>query len=828
MDASKLEARLRAVYTKKGAELSGLAVSIFANGEDERDFCFGRRYIDPVDPERDLPVDADTKFRIASISKPVTTIGAMLLVERGLFDLDRDISDYLGFPFRNPHFPHDPITAAMLLSHTSTVRDAGGYVLPLPHKLEDFVLRGIEGAGRLAWASPIDGRDLRPGRYFCYANLNFGILATAMERASGERFDLYMRDHVMRPLGIDAAYNVLHLSDAGFHNLAALYRKAGDDGAWRPDGPWLPQVDDYRGLRPAVACRLAPGTGAEALDSYEPGSNGTIFSPQGGLRVSLRDLSKIARLLMNGGEVDGLRLLSRWSVERMMTTAWVYDPIRRNGELYTGLTREAGLGLARTTASRDEQGGDRLLPGGGPELWGHHADAYGLLGGMAFDPLEGYGFIYIIGGTARPPESLRGRYSSWFIWEEEIQAALLEESGRSGESLNASAPSVSRRAPGPNRGAIEGEDGSYRTGLWLWRGERGELGGFSLAGLSAGDEALVFDPANAEARGGELVAEATSPELLPDFPAAEIIPSWNADTPEGSRLDVLVRARIGNEWTGWYALGEWCSVNSRYTRRSIEGQADDTAEVKTDTLVFAEPAEAVQVKLRFVVAVERLAGMAGGPPSLRGLALAYSSPKALAPTGSREAGDAAAWGRVIEGVPPFSQMVYPDGGRTWCSPTCVAMVLAFWEGGGEAAESCVRQAVSGVYDETWQGCGNWSFNAAYAGTRGYSALVARFPSLARLEPFIAAGIPVAMSVAWNEEEGKSLAGAPIPRSAGHLTLLVGFDEKGDPVMNEPAARDPSTVRRTYRRAELETRWLEASGGTAYLIVPRGRLLPGWP
>lgn len=828
MDASRLEGRLRAVCDKEGAELSGLAVAVIANGEVERDFRFGRRYIDPLDPGRDLPVDADTKFRIASMSKPVTAVGAMLLAERGLLDLDRDISDYLGFALRNPRFPDDPITAAMLLSHTSSVRDSGGYILPLPYTLEDFALHGIEGLGRLAWASPIEGRDVRPGRYFCYSNLNFGILATAIERVSGERFDLYMRDRVMRPLGMDAGYNVLHLSEAGFGDLAALYRKAGDDGAWRPSGPWLPQVDDYRGVRPAVACRLAPGLGPEALEAYEAGENGTIFSPQGGLRASVRDLAKIARLFMNGGEVDGVRLLSRTSVERMMTTAWAYDPIRRNGELYTGLTRETGLGLARTTASRDEQGGDRLLPGGGPELWGHHADAYGLLGGMAFDPREGYGFIYVIGGTARPPESLRGRYSSWFIWEEEIQEALLEESGYGEGPRAASAPSASRRAPERGGGPIGAGSAEYRAGLWRWRGERGELGGFSLVGLSASDEALVFDPANAEAAGGELAAEATSPELLPDFPAAEIIPSWNADTPEGSRLDVFIRARAGAQWTGWYALGEWCAADSRYTRRSIGGQADDTAEVKTDTLVLAKPAEALQAKLRFVVAAERLAGMAGGLPALRGLALAYSSPKALAASGPRAGGDSALWGRVIAGVPAFSQMVYPDGGNTWCSPTCVAMTLAYWEGDGDAAEPRVRRAVSGVYDETWGGCGNWSFNAAYAGTRGCDALVARFPSLARLEPFIAAGIPVAMSVAWSQEDGRPLAGAPVPRSAGHLTLLVGFDERGDPVMNEPAAREPSEVRRTYRRAELETRWLEASGGAAYLIVPRGRLLPGWP
>jgi hypothetical protein len=173
-------------------------------------------------------------------------------------------------------------------------------------------------------------------------------------------------------------------------------------------------------------------------------------------------------------------------------------------------------------------------------------------------------------------------------------------------------------------------------------------------------------------------------------------------------------------------------------------------------------------------------------------------------------------------------MVYPDGGNTWCSPTCLSMVMAFWEGDGGEPEPRVRRAVAGVYDRAWEGCGNWSFNVAYAGAAGYEAFVARFPSFAALEPFLAAGIPLVLSVSWDEGAGRPLAGAPVPRSAGHLTLLLGFDAAGDAVMNEPAARDPGGVRRTYRRAELERRWLEASGGTVYVVAPRGTALPGMP
>ena len=65
----------------------------------------------------------------------------------------------------------------------------------------------------------------------------------------------------------------------------------------------------------------------------------------------------------------------------------------------------------------------------------------------------------------------------------------------------------------------------------------------------------------------------------------------------------------------------------------------------------------------------------------------------------------------------------------------------------------------------------------------------------------------------------------IPSSNGHLAVLVGFDAEGNPVVNDPAAASDNTVQRTYNRAELESLWLEHSGGTVYLIYPSGRAVP---
>jgi Peptidase_C39 like family len=130
--------------------------------------------------------------------------------------------------------------------------------------------------------------------------------------------------------------------------------------------------------------------------------------------------------------------------------------------------------------------------------------------------------------------------------------------------------------------------------------------------------------------------------------------------------------------------------------------------------------------------------------------------------------------------------------------------------------------VSGVYDRVYGGHGNWPFNTAYAAGQGMEAYVTRFTSMAQAEDWIAAGVPVIISYGWGRNQ---LTGAPLPASNGHLAVLVGFDAKGNPIVNDPAAPANEAVQRTYQRAELERLWLQSSGGTVYLIYPVGRAVP---
>ena len=311
------------------------------------------------------------------------------------------------------------------------------------------------------------------------------------------------------------------------------------------------------------------------------------------------------------------------------------------------------------------------------------------------------------------------------------------------------------------------------------------------------------------------VGEAIGPAMTTSFGFREAIASWEAETPTGTWVETQIRAQISGVWTKWYNLGVWAADGSTVRRHSAGSQSDIHGYVGIDTLVVTakQAATAYQVKVRLFSAD----GIA--LPRVRASAVTVSTSPERNPV--LYAGNPALWNRVIS-IPQCSQMVYPDGGEVWCSPTSTSMVLGYWTGDTGACEPRVRAAVGGVYDWIYRGHGNWPFNTAYAATKGLQAHVTRFTRLAQAEPWIAAGVPVIISLAWGKGE---LTGAPIESSGGHLMVVVGFDASGNPVVNDPAAASDATVRRTYLRSELETLWLRASAGTTYLIYPDGWQVP---
>jgi CubicO group peptidase (beta-lactamase class C family) len=450
-----LDRQLRSIVEDPHAPLASLAVVIVADDAVVYESYWGSRRMDIGGSQRNLPVTSATKFRVASIAKMVTALGALQLVDQGKLDLDADIGQVLGFPVRNPSYPTRPITARMLLNHTSSLRDGGFYNLPAPYTLRDLLLPdGALFDGGIHFAGSQQGADRGPGAFFTYANLNYGVLGTVMEAAAGERFDQYMARHLLQPLGIDGGYRLGDLSGGGFGQLATIYSKQDVQGVWEPGGPWYAQMDDYGGVRPrpvppATAPVLNPaavhlsGSSPSAAETtqtaadaapYMPGTNATLFGPHASLRISARDLGKLLIMIINQGRYEGRQIVSLDALRQMLHEEWRFDRQRWNGDTGNGRYRAWGLGVQHGTNTLDELGGDRLAAEGNRVFWGHHGDAYGFLGGAWFDPLHKVGFVYLIGGVGADPYQHRGEYSSATRWEELIQTAILDEIERMEES----------------------------------------------------------------------------------------------------------------------------------------------------------------------------------------------------------------------------------------------------------------------------------------------------------------------------------------------------------------------------------------------------------
>jgi CubicO group peptidase (beta-lactamase class C family) len=351
------------------------------------------------------PLAVNAVVRVASISKLVVAMAVMRLVEQRRLDLDADVSPVLGWRLRHPAHPDTPVTLRQLMSHTSGIVDGPGYGFALEERLADKITAAHWGPAA-------------PGARFAYANLNYGIIATVMEAATGERFDRLMTRLVLAPLNIDGGFNWQGASDDAIARAAVLYRKGADETRWDANAPWTAQVDDLGGKRPA--CPVRSNAGCD-LAAYRPGTNGTIFSPQGGLRIALPDLARIGLVLLRGGEHGGVRLLKRASVRAMLTPVWQAGGAVP-GDDYQGqmLCYGAGPQCLSGRAGASDQ------PVAGARWWGHLGEAYGLLAGLWIDQRRGRVIAYALTGSAADPMTYRHVASAFSAPEDIIMAALAQ------------------------------------------------------------------------------------------------------------------------------------------------------------------------------------------------------------------------------------------------------------------------------------------------------------------------------------------------------------------------------------------------------------------
>jgi len=316
------------------SKVMGLSVAVVKNNKIIYTHSFGYKNFETKEPLTD-----DCLFRIASISKSFSATSVMQLIEKKKLSLQTDLSDLVGFKIRNPTYPQTVITLEMALSHLSSINDSQGY----------FTLDAINPAKNPNWASCYNAYE--PGTQYQYCNLNFNMVGTIIEKISGERFDQYVKHHVLDPLNIYGGYCVDSLDKSRF---ASIYEYNKDSAKFIPSPM-------------AYAPRSAE------IANYTMGYTTPIFSPTGGMKISVTGLANYMIMHSKQGKAGGVRIISRKSAAAMQTAR----------------SAEEGYGLAILTA-------DNLIAG--KTLKGHTGVAYGLFSAMFFQPKEKFGIVVISNG----------------------------------------------------------------------------------------------------------------------------------------------------------------------------------------------------------------------------------------------------------------------------------------------------------------------------------------------------------------------------------------------------------------------------------------------
>ena len=163
------------------------------------------RYYGEQQKSTHVPVSANTYFRCASVTKLVTGIGLMKMMDEGILDPDEDISAYLGYTVRNPRYMNTPVTLRMLMSHTAGLVENSSFAR------KASVLSDMIDVKKMAGSN--FKKEVRPGSAYTYSNFGAGITGAIVESVTGMDVSSYMRRTLFEPLGIDAAYSAAQLAD---------------------------------------------------------------------------------------------------------------------------------------------------------------------------------------------------------------------------------------------------------------------------------------------------------------------------------------------------------------------------------------------------------------------------------------------------------------------------------------------------------------------------------------------------------------------------------------------------------------------------------------
>ncbi len=278
----EFEAKIKAEFSKK--DITSISYCIVKN--DKLLYSNALGYANKNN--QTLATDS-TRYLVASVSKIVTAIAIMKLVEQNLIALDDDINQFMPYSVRNPSFPNDKITYRMLLTHTSSIVDTFQETFKLecygadcPMTLTQYFNNVFLSSGQ--YYSPTNFSNNKPGSNSNYSNLGSALLGYLVERITQVPFDVYCKNNIFTLLGMKKTE--WRLANIPLSELAI---------------PYSPEI-----------------TNANPHYTFPD-------YPNGGLRTNALDLSKFLRMIILNGAFNGTRILSQASMTTMKTLQFGSD-----------------------------------------------------------------------------------------------------------------------------------------------------------------------------------------------------------------------------------------------------------------------------------------------------------------------------------------------------------------------------------------------------------------------------------------------------------------------------------------------------------------------
>ena len=321
-----------------GAKTMGAALVIGREGEIVYELYYGSA-------ARNEPVTAQHYFRAASVTKMISAIRVMQLVEEGKLELDRSIGDYLGYSVENPYAPETPLTLRHLMCHTGALSEKGGYTRT------ESTLRELLGDSK---GQKRNFLRRACGEKYEYSNFGAGIMGALIEAVTEQNVNDAVAEGVFQPLGVDAAYSPTLVSQPNL--ICNTYEKDGS-------------IQSGRGF--------LLGRAWDASVNPELHYRATV----GSLWIRGRDLCRLGMALCDGGETEGVRLLQEETEAAMRAS--------QQGQGYVSCATPYGLCIQRV---------DNLLEG--RMLYGHQGVSGGVVCNLYYDPETRFTFALMINGCA--------------------------------------------------------------------------------------------------------------------------------------------------------------------------------------------------------------------------------------------------------------------------------------------------------------------------------------------------------------------------------------------------------------------------------------------